>query len=111
MTRRSAAPAVRHEQVFYERIRDDECVTDLTLEAIVMFEDDRLAGWRLRPSIGPGVGPHYVTDLATARRVAWAWHHAADALEAAGAPRRLILPDGFVPGQTSIYDHLEGART
>mgnify|MGYP000939987395 CR=1 FL=1 len=106
MTRRAPGPQLVHERVFYARVRDDQAVTDITLDARAVYHDDDLVDWYLHAGIGPGMGPHHVRDIATIRAVAWAWHHAADALETAGAPRRLLLPAGHVPGQLTIEDAL-----
>lgn len=110
---RRAQPLVRHERVYWHRLRDEQCVTDFTLEGIAVFVDDELADAYLHPILGPGAGPHYWRDLDTIRAVAWTVHHGADALTAAGfrPPPRLLVPAGHVPGQLTIHDHLEGVSS
>lgn len=113
MTRRAPGPQLVHERVFYARVRDDQAVTDITLDARAVYHDDDLVDWYLHAGIGPGMGPHHVRDIATIRAVAWTVHHGGDALLAAGfrpAPR-LLVPAGHVPGQLTIHDHLEGVSS
>lgn len=103
----------RVERVYTDRVRDEGCVTDGTVEGfVVTAPDGTIADVYGRVGIGPGIGPHLWRDVHALRRLAWSLHHLADAMVAAGATPpepEPLTPAGHVPGQLTIDDAL-GAR-
>ena len=103
------------ERVYADRVRDDGCVTDGTLEGFaVVAPDGTVVDVYGRIGIGPGIGPHLWRDVHALRRFGWRIQQLADALLAAGATSPTTepaLPEGHIPGQLTIDDHLEGVSS
>lgn len=68
-------------EVHFDRITEPDTHTAVTLRGYARLEHGQQidAWWDITP--GPGTGPHMGRDIATLRRLGWACHHLADALE------------------------------